>query len=170
MKKFYLLVAAAFCVASASAQNFGATDKKITANIGFGGGYGSPIGISYEQGVYDLGDDMFIAAGGYFGYSGYSEKYSGYKVNYSNIFIAAMGNWHYAGVNKLDLYAGIRLGYNVASANFADNSLNLDPLEAGGTAYSTHIGANYFLNHNWAINAEIGYGLANLNVGVSYKF
>ncbi len=71
-------------------------------------------------------------------------------------------------MDKLDLYAGVRLGYDVASCSVEpDLGYNVS---VGGFIYTTHIGANYFLTDNWAVNAEVGYGLASLSVGATFKF
>ncbi len=168
MKKFFLMVAVALSVASvASAQTFSNGDKKITANLGFGGGYGTPIAFSYEQGVVDLTNVMAIGVGGYLGHTSYTSNH----YSYSNMYLAAMGNWHYTGVNNFDFYAGIRLGYNVAGGSWDDDSYSGSyDVTQGGLFFQTHIGANYYFNPNWAINAELGYGLASLSLGATYKF
>ncbi|MFR9496870.1 MAG: outer membrane beta-barrel protein [Rikenellaceae bacterium] len=174
MKKIFLLAAAVLCMASAaSAQTFSKGDQNISATVGLGGGYGIPIGVSYEKGMWDIGSDnnMAIGLGGFVGFSSYAEDFGTYKYTYSNIYLAAEGNFHFTEFSKWDLYAGLRLGYNVASGSWDDDSVSdLYSVSTGGLIYTTHIGANYFLNDTWAINAELGYGIASLSAGVTYKF
>lgn len=171
MKKLLLLVVAVLGISTAaSAQNFGLGDQTITATIGLGGGYGTPIAVSYEKAVVDLGSDWLIGVGAFAGFSSYSESYSSYKYTYSNIFLAGEGNFHYCGFSKWDLYTGLRLGYNIVSGSWNDSSYTGDSsLSTSSLIYTTHIGANYALNNTWSINAELGYGLASLSLGVTYK-
>ena len=163
MKKVFLFVAALAVSVNLSAQMTSA-DKVVKATVGFGG-YGLPIAVSYEQGVYDLANGAFITAGGYLGYAGKSNTVLGITTSYTNIFIAAQGNYYFKPiVDKLDLYAGLRLGYNVGSSRVEGVSAS-----AGGLAYSLQFGASYYVSEKLAINAELGYGIGYLNAGISYK-
>ncbi|MFR9504069.1 MAG: hypothetical protein SNH73_06445 [Rikenellaceae bacterium] len=148
MKRFYLLVVAVLgFAATASAQTFDVGTQNITATLGFGSGNTIPLAISYEQGIYDFGGDHKLGLGGYIGF-----------VN-SMIYPAVECNYHFVGVNKLDLYGGVRLGYGLSTeTNYGDFFNSFD------------IGANYYLNSSWAINAEVGSGLGNLNLGVTHRF
>lgn len=170
------MVASVLCAASvANAQSFNVGDKNASATIGLGGGYGTPIGLSYEQGISELSDGFILGAGGYFGYSGYNESWAYGKMVYSNIFLAAEGNVHYTKISdKLDLYAGLRLGYNVGSCDVKFDDPQYEKYapgaSAGGFIYTTHVGANYYVTDVLAINLEAGYGLASLSAGVTYRF
>ncbi len=178
MKKVLLLAAALLGMATAaSAQTFENGSKVVNLGVGIGSSYGFPVSVSYEQGIMDIGSDQSIGVGGYVGMGFDSDDYTYVTYNYTNIFLAAAGNYHYTGVDKFDFYAGIRLGYNVASANANwidadDEDLygDLYSASAGGFIYTAHVGARYYFNDSFAANAELGYGIAYLNVGVSYKF
>ncbi|MFI3264007.1 MAG: hypothetical protein SNG38_00320 [Rikenellaceae bacterium] len=149
MKKIILMAAAMIGFATAaSAQTFENGTNNITATLGFGGGYGVPVALSYERGVLDFAADHKLGVGGYIGFGD------------SYFFPAAECNYHYVGVNKLDLYGGVRLGFLTTSNGSATSSM--------GTSFD--IGANYYFSSNWAINAEIGTGLGALNLGATYRF
>ncbi|MFR9522944.1 MAG: hypothetical protein SNH94_00020 [Rikenellaceae bacterium] len=144
MKKFTLLMVAVLGFATmASAQTFGKGTKDLTASIGFGGG-GTPIALSYEQGIYDFAADHKLGLGGYVGF------YS------SSITPAVECNYHFVGVDKLDLYGGVRFGFII--------------VDGGSTTFDTFsVGANYSLDSKWAVNVELGSGVGSIGLGVTYK-
>ncbi len=140
MKKFLLTLVAALGIFSASAQGFNMGDQVVTAAIGLNGS-STPITISYEKAIYSFAADHLLGVGGA------ATLYTGTTA------VSAEANYHYVGFNKFDLYGGLNLGWNLVSG--------------GGLFNSFHIGSNYFINNNIAINLEAGYGLA---LGVTYKF
>ncbi|MFI3323243.1 MAG: hypothetical protein SNI45_02245 [Rikenellaceae bacterium] len=144
MKKFILLVVALVGVATmASAQTFGKGTKDLTASIGFGGG-GTPVALSYEQGIYDFAADHKLGLGGY-------------VCLYSSAIAPAVEcNYHFVGVDRFDLYGGVRFGFT-----FVDSY--------SSTFTSFNIGANYMLNSTWAVNVELGSGVGSIGLGVTYK-
>ncbi len=145
MKKFLLLVVAVLGFATASsAQTFDVGTQNITALAGFGNGDAFAVALSYEQGIYSFAAEHKLGLGAYavFGDSTFAP--------------AVECNYHYVGINKLDLYGGVRLGYAFVGDGYFYDSFD--------------IGANYFLNSSWAITAEIGSGLGALNLGVTYSF
>ncbi len=174
MKKFLLCVAAMLGMASmASAQTFADGDNIISASVGFGGNYGVPISVAYEKGVYDINEKSAIGVGGFLGYASYSEKFTGGKCSYSDILLAATGSYHFTGVNNFDFYGGLRLGYDISSASTkwdSDSYSGSYSASASGFVYSVVVGARYYFSESWAAQAEFGFGLALLNVGVAYKF
>ncbi len=91
---------------------------------------------------------------------------------YSNIIIGVRGSFHYPFVDKLDTYAGILLGYNIASSKeFGTTIPGWDySYSAGGVVYSGYIGARYYIKDAFALMAELGYGISYLTLGVALKF
>ncbi|MFI3285145.1 MAG: hypothetical protein R3Y08_00680 [Rikenellaceae bacterium] len=146
MKKIALTAAIIIAGAATSqAQTFDVGTKNITVTTAIVTGYNIPIAVSYEQGIVDFGGANKLGIGGYLLTGG------------SYTFIAPECNYHYVGFEQFDLYAGVRFGY--CSKN------------NGGKPYSTaNIGANYYFNPSWAINAEVGSGLGWLNLGATFKF
>lgn len=180
-----VMVTALSIVQHAQAQ-FDIGDNVAGISIGLGGNYlastsGSPaIGLSLEHGLMDLGPGV-LGIGGYLGYKslGYESRYFNYQSDwrYTYLIIGVRGAWHYNewhGNSQLDTYGGLMLSYNVVS--FKDNTVY--PVGTPAYHYSSSsglgltgfLGARYYFNDQFAAHAELGYGIAILNVGVSYKF
>lgn len=170
MRKVLLFAAIAVCsIFSISAQSFEKGDNVASLNVGFGGDYGVPFSLSYERGVYDINSDMSIGVGGLLGYGASSQKVLEGKWSYSNILIGARGAFHYTAIQKLDLLAGLTLGYDVVSSKWKGPG---EGFGASGSSvlWGIHAGARYYFTEQFAANAEVGYGLGYLSIGVSYKF
>ena len=191
MKKLLLVLAVTFASVSGSmAQDdvFTKGSKVLNIGVGLGGNLGGsgyktaipPIVISGEYGLTDAlikkTGEGYVGVGGYLAYS--SNKYEYGEINgkdygwkYSYIIIGARGAFHYQFVPKLDTYAGVMLGYNVASASvYGHDTWNVDSDSRGGFTYSTFAGARYYFTDKFAAYAEVGYGIANLELGLAIKF
>ncbi|MCL2417085.1 MAG: hypothetical protein FWD02_04020 [Bacteroidales bacterium] len=75
---------------------------------------------------------------------------------------------------NIDLYAGIGLGFNHLSHRFSNN---VDPGSVGRQnnsgfklGYHLFIGGRYYFREDFAIFAEVGYGLSFLNVGITIRY
>lgn len=177
------LVAMLLVPTSASAQNaYNVNDKVISAGIGLGnvvGFYGSttfpPIFLSFETGlpVEELKNKLTV--GGTIGYAGSSEEWGWGKWSYSYIFIGANGNYHFLEKNpKIDAFAGLGLGYTIASSSYTANPGYEDynwnySAGSGYFAYDIHVGARYYFTPKFAAHAELGWGFGIFRFGVSYK-
>lgn len=170
MKKIVLLVAlfvSAICVTNA--QSFNSGSRYAGLSVGVGGGYGVPISVTYEQAVADK-----IGVGGVIGYGSSNESYTYGKWKYSNILIGVRGNYHFLEHDQFDLYAGLILGYDIASATYkpASGYEGYDPgtVSASGLILGAQVGGRYLFNDQFAAFAELGYGLGNFSIGVTYAF
>jgi hypothetical protein len=187
MKRIFTIVAAVMiAVPLIQAQEspesmFNKGDKVINLGIGIGntlysGSYYTrgvpPISLSYEQGIVDgVFDKGVIGIGGYVGYTSYKYDYLGWGYKYSNIIIGAGGLFHYPLVKKLDTYAGILLGYNIATSTEFGTDPGLDfDATSGGIVFSGFVGARYYFTESIAAFAQLGYGIAYLTFGVSFRF
>ena len=180
MKKFLfskvlvvILTLFGFCwAASAQREAFNKGDNVINAGIGLGSyinhaGFSMaipPITASFEYGILDLFNRKgAIGVGGYLGYVLYRDKRSDYNIG--DFVIGPRGLFHYQFVDKLDTYAGLMLGYDIVS--FSQRM----PDATGSRFYSTFfIGARYYFTRNVAVFGELGYNIAPLELGLSYKF
>jgi hypothetical protein len=131
--------------------------------------------------AFDYGFNENISLGGQFSYTGASETYE--TINYitlapatakwswSYIIIAARGAYHYDLFHndKVDTYGGLLLGYEIVSTS-TDNTFYPVSGSASTVLFGIFIGGRYYFSPNFAAQAEIGYGLAILNIGVAYKF
>lgn len=166
--------------ASGGANTFSKDDKVVNVGIGFGSTLYSgsrytnktpPISGSFELGIKDnlFDEKSSLGVGGYLGYRGAKmEEYStGWK--YSSIILGVRGAVHYQLVEKLDTYAGIMLGYNIASSSAIGPSMSGSSGSAGGVTASLYVGGRYYFADKIAAMVELGYGVAFLNLGVSFK-
>jgi len=119
---------------------------------------------------------------GYGTYNYYTGLYSGggtYENTYkwSYIIIAARGSYHFAiaSMPKFDTYVGAALGYEIASSSFTSSDPNYNLYGGGSIAsgsamfFAGHIGTNYYFSNKFGAFAELGYGLALINIGVNFK-
>ncbi len=143
----------------------GAGAIDINAGIGLGttlSGTGIPISASVMYGMNEN-----ISVGGYFGFASTSEDFGMGTWTYTNIIIGGRGAYHYPLVDDIDTYGGAMLGYNVASASW-DGPGNPNA-SAGGITYSAFVGGRYHFTDKLGAFAEIGYGIAYLQFGVTVK-
>lgn len=159
---------------------FNLGDKVINLGIGLGNTFYTgtyytrgvpPVSLSYEQAVADeILEKGVIGVLGYVGYTSYKYDYLGWGYKYSNIILGAGGLFHYPLIDKLDTYAGILLGYNIASATEFGTSTGWDyNATSGGFVFSGFIGARYYFSEKFAAFAQLGYGVAYLTLGVSIR-
>jgi hypothetical protein len=174
--KRILLVAVMLIVAismSFAQMAYNKGDQVINLGLGIGGfagGYGSS-GIAITGG-YESGVTENISVGGVVGYSSSTYDYgfgSGDSWKYTYILIGARGAYHLDLLHKsnFDTYGGILLGYNIVS--YSGPSLGYYSPGASYLAFGIFVGGRYYFDPNWAVQAELGYGLGILNIGIAYK-
>lgn len=155
MRKILLaLVVLLALTAMLSAQTFQKGDNVASVNVGVLGGYGIPVTIGYERGIYDFNEDMGIGLGASLGLGSATS-------GTSNVLLTVDGRYHYAALASFDLYAGLSLGTNIACAKDATVSHFL---------WGIHVGSRYYFNDWLGANLQVGYGLAAINLGVCFKF
>jgi len=164
MKNLALLIVAAFMlVYTSNAQPIEEGESQVNVGVGLST-YGLPVYGGIEFGVAEN-----ISVGGEVSYRKWG-RYSAYSP--SIITIAGIGNYH---VNELldvppefDIYAGLSLGYSIWSDN---DVYSYSWFRGSGVYFTGQIGARYFVNDNFAINAELGGGTySGGKLGVTFKF
>ncbi|MBL7966610.1 MAG: hypothetical protein JNK09_06380 [Prolixibacteraceae bacterium] len=182
LKSLLLVIVFAMSYLVSNAQVVEKGEKILNLGVGLGtalysgSGYtGSVPPISGALEVV-IKDDLFdgngaIGVGGYLGYAAYKWKYSGYDYGwkYSNIIVGPRGYLHYNLIEQLDTYAGVMLGYNIVSSKWYGSGSSIGDASSGGVIFSGFIGARYFFNEKVAAMAELGSGIAYLNLGVAIK-
>lgn len=195
MKKWllYLLLLPSFV----SAQSFRKSQLDLNLGIGFGTtfiGSGTyqrfpPLSASLDYGITDQ-----LSLGGYLGYAGASWRWVG--TDYCNSGSGVGGGWyayedtyrwryyifgvraafHFAEFVKndqVDLYLGAMLGANVASSSFSTTSPCPRPTyvvnSGGGFIFSAYAGCRYRFTDKIGAFAEIGYGIAIINLGLNVR-
>ncbi len=171
MKKTFILLAMAFFgFMSVSQAQFEQGQKDANIGIGLGATFGTgsvqlpPVSFSLDYGFNDN-----ISIGGYVGYSSFKEEVMSWSWKYTYIIVGVRGAYHLALVDKLDTYAGVMLGYNIASAKFAGSHNGIPEPKVGGIAYSGFVGARYHFGDKFGVFGEVGYGIALLNLGLTLK-
>ena len=138
--------------------------KVAQIGIGLGSSLGLPLNASFEYGITDK-----IGIGPYIGYAGKSYDLLGSKYKVTSIIIAAKGNYHFYQKEKIDIYGGATLGFNMAKAKWVGTSTLPISASYGGFTYGFHVGGRYYFNPKIAGFAELGYGLGYLNIGLAFK-
>ncbi len=188
MKKKLLLLVAVFCFLGIGVKAQDVFHKgDIVANLQVGIGAHSnfniafpPTSLTVDFGAFDnliQGKNGSVGIGAYVGMANYHNKKVienvGIKENYFEMCFGVRGNFHYQFVEKLDTYAGIMLGLYADKYKYTEEFQGetlLTKASGVGFAHSEYIGARYYFSDEFAVNAELGYGMSFLSIGVSYKF
>lgn len=188
MKRMIIAAICCICFTNGllSQNTFNKGDKVFDFSIGLGsyltaaGGSTTlpPLTAALEVGIKDnlFNEKSSLGVGGLLSYSSSKWGTSGsewdYGWKYSYFLIGGRGVLHYQFVDKLDTYTGLLLGYNISSSKSYGTFIpgQMYDNSAGGFIYGWFAGARYYFTDNFAALAELGYGIAALNVGVSYKF
>lgn len=188
MKKLLLLSSIMFVVTSFNKVNaqFVEGDKFINIGLGLGSYFVSGSGFSTTLPPIEASAEFMvnenISVGGFIG--AYSAKFessfnsiggninSETKFNYLNF--GGVGNYHFVNTDIFNVYAGARLGYlsqggDTTVEDDLGGSSSLD-VNSSGVLFGIQIGARYHLSELFALNAELGYGIAVFKVGGTIKF
>lgn len=197
---FAALAAALPGVSSAQSFGVGSNAINLGVGVGGYGysyinrGYGryavSPsLSLSYEHGVAELGPGV-VGVGGYLARrtARYERTYTAgphlYQEDrrWSNTLLGIRGSWHFNawhGNDRLDLYGGVMLGVNLVGYTNRSTRTTNGVVEAwddgylyrsGYAAFSLFAGARYYFGERFGGFAEVGYGIAWLNVGACLRF
>jgi hypothetical protein len=160
-----------FSASFASGQGrYGKGDVLLDAGIGLGYYYagGVPLLLSAEFAVNDV-----FSVGPYLGYTSYNYGFVGYKYRYTFFDIGVRGSYHFNELfeinnEKVDVYGGAFLGFLVSRYS-GDTFSGYDNPYGGGLRLGIHAGARYFFSEKVAGYAELGYGIAPLSLGLTFK-
>ncbi|MDR1644773.1 MAG: hypothetical protein LBS05_02955 [Tannerellaceae bacterium] len=167
MKKILLAGLFLLSVAAVNGQEiFSKGAQRVNAGIGLGSGI--PIEVSYEKSVIDdliNGNNGAIGIGAYGGWYHSSIDYW----SYNHYVLGARGAFHYQFVDKLDTYGGLMLGYNIATASWTGDGESIGSATGSVFDFSIFVGGRYFFKPKLGVYAELGYGIAYLSAGVTFK-
>ena len=169
---------------TASAQIFVKGTKLASLGVGLGSPYGlgfvtPSIQANIDIGITDKLGIGRIGVGGILAYSGgrqsYNYFYGAYDVTYSNFTIGARATYHFdLDIDKVDLYGGVILGYNISSSsnNYANtnNGYFIKPKSYSLPVAGAFAGARYMFNENFGAYAELGNAISFTTVGLTLKF
>jgi opacity protein-like surface antigen len=190
MKKIILLLFVSSSISS-NAQIFESGSKHVSVGYGLGLGSGrllnlyegypgysfsgfGPVQFAYEQGITDN-----IGIGAAVGYSSYGGKWqqSSYNYRYSwrTISVMVRGAYHFDVKNRnFDPYGGVGLGFLKYSYNWTSNEpgfneSNYNISSASPLGYQLFLGTRYHFTDQIGAYAELGYGIAVFNAGLTFK-
>jgi hypothetical protein len=137
-----------------------------------GYGMGLPlISISGDMGLVDTWGPGVFGVGAMFGIStSKNDVYSYYTDKYTDIIFAPRATYHYQFVKKLDTYGGVAIGIRIQRGKYNDfYGVEYTDNHVYGLG-SIFVGARYYFTEKFAAMAELGFGTAIFNIGVSMKF
>ncbi|NHA03523.1 hypothetical protein G7092_06950 [Mucilaginibacter sp. HC2] len=143
----------------------------LNAGIGVGTYYvGLPFGVSFEHGFSkDISGGIFVdySSHNYGSYYGGNSKlnivYAGVRASYHLGEVFKVTN------NKFDPYAGASLGYHHISWTYDGSNSVATPYD-NSIFFGVHAGARYLFSDHVGAFAEVGYGVAALKLGATFKF
>lgn len=180
MKKITLLFAFAALLISSpklQAQVFDEGDNVLNLTVGFGstifpGAYNqAPAGaISLDHCFWGdlINGDFSIGLGGYMGIGWAHYNRAGYDYNYFGLLPGVRGNFHWTGVENLDLYAGLLTGARIYNGEYDGINGYAEPNH--GVYTNGYIGVRYYFSDTFCVVSELGAGITYFNVGVGFKF
>lgn len=186
-KSIFLVLAMLLGTSMIFAQPFEKGAQAINVDIGFGNtgymgtyykGFVPSISGSYEYGIVEvpMGSELtgVVSVGGYLGWSTATYAYwsSDIKRVYNNITFGARGNYHFIFHDKLDTYAGVWLGYRISNGKWKGDSTippGWDDVKSSSVVGGAYVGARWYFTDSFAVNAELGYLISILNLGITFK-
>lgn len=181
---------AALFAGGASGQAFEKGENVAGLLVGIGGNYSAyddyssvtpALGLFYEKATNANVGPGVLGLGGLIAYKSLHSEghyYSSYNYDYdwTYLILGFRGAYHWNTwheVPKLDTYAGLMLGYNIVS--FHDNTNYPDGYDeynssSSGLGLSLYVGSRYYFSDRFGVLAELGYGIAVLNIGCQLKF
>lgn len=198
MKKIAILLTGTILAGTnvLQAQAFEKGTNALNIGVGLGGyvaywgvGYKSTpyLNLSFEHGVYDFPKtkNLSIGIGGYLGYKSVSYEWNSswvdkngkyhfnepIKYTWTYTHIGIRPTLHYSFNDKAEIYGGLNIGYVVVSFKYSPSDFTGFSGSYGSTiGWGTFVGGRYYFSKSFGIYAELGYGAAYLNLGVSLKF
>jgi hypothetical protein len=172
-----------FFTLNAQTSTFKQGDLVFNAGIGLGATYGTYWGSLYNStvppifitGDYCLREDLGpgnLGVGGILAYSSYKYEYtSSFGSKYNVLFIGVRGTYHFVDlVDKMDLYGGISLGGKIQSEKpYGDHTGYTYDVNPSTALVEIFAGARYYFSDNVGVMSELGYGVAWIKLGVSFK-
>ncbi len=181
MKKGLLLIMACLCCAFAAQGQTTMTKNSIVLSAGVGIGTALDIGRTVVppivfQGEYGVADQLFdahsaIGVGLCVGYAAGHKVYDRmFYQDINSVLLGVRGTFHYEFVERLDTYAGIMLGGNIANTrNEGIWPGHGNPPRNGGFVGDFYLGAKYYVLPYMAVYGEFGFGVAYFTLGVSFR-
>ncbi len=176
---FLIVLSLLFNQSFVKAQTFEKGDVALNIGIGAGSAYGLATGASVwpgvnasiEYGVYQLKKVGVFSIGGITSWQHAWSGYTGYDVSWNEFYFGARSAFHLTllEVDNLDVYGGLSIGIRsysdpVFRNNRWENDYNVVPF--GGL----FVGGRWYFTPNFGVFSELGYDVAWIKAGISFKF
>ncbi len=140
----------------------------------YGAGSGFVVGgeLAFMDDFFNLGElPSTLGLGGSFGYSSYSDKWTGGKWKYSNVVILGNATYHAPIIenDKFDTFIVLSVGANLGKVTYSGPLSVYDSPTHGGVVFGSAIGMKYFFSPGIAGVIELGFGMGVLRIGIDYK-
>lgn len=141
-------------------------------------GFFPSLSVSYEYGVASvpMGSDLtgVIGIGAYAGIcrSNYNFYDNGDHYTINDLDVGIRGNYHFIFHDKLDTYAGVWIGANLTNHDWKgewEEPQGIYFAHGNGLAAGAYVGARWFITDNIGVNAEVGWLISLVNIGVTFK-
>lgn len=160
---------------SAAGSGFHKGSFYLGGALGLGSGLGYFGGAALiANGEYAATDNIGI--GGSIGYWSYSNEQTSFgntaKYKYSIIPIIASGAYHFnVGNPKVDLSAGVSLGYYIVNSSIESSVAGVNYASATGSGIAVGVFGvvRYFVSDAVALRGKLGYGITVVEVGVDFR-
>lgn len=188
MKKTTVLTALLLCSRLLFAQDESIQKGSVKLSAGLGlGSYIKIVGGKTTfppiTGSVEFAIDENTTIGPVVGYTAVEEQYYypslGWDDTYrtSNLLIGAKGNYYFVTNRSWEVYGGGFLGYDIVSTKLVSKNNNgmgssgisTYSADIGGFLYGVQVGARRKFSPNIAAFAELGYGIAVLNIGLTFS-
>jgi opacity protein-like surface antigen len=137
------------------------------------GVYGTAsLGVDGEMALTQPGryGPGMISAGAAVDLYRYSDRYGAASWSMNVVPVGAYANYHLVLENRrFDPYVGLGLGYAVVSGSARVGGESVSAARGSGVFTFGQLGARYFVTPNLAAQAQTGFGIGSLSLGVSWK-
>jgi len=181
MKKLLLIISIiSVILLNSNAQKFEKGNLAFNAGLGLGYTVGLYTGAnsipllfaSGEMGIYDWEGIGVISVGGIIAYKRISYTAYVYDWSWSDLYIGGRGLLHInelVDIDKVDIYGGISLGVRFYTSPVLVNLVDLEKKTYSKLFSGAFIGGRYYLTDKISAYGELGYDVAYLKLGVSFK-
>jgi hypothetical protein len=174
------LLAILFSTSFAFSQAVDAGTKLINLDVGFVTSFNQgkidvpPITVAFDYILSQVGPG-YVGLGAMAGYATSKEESrinQGFYYQHTFILLGARGTYHWfpGQSEKFDTYAGLTIGYSIASSKSITANTGTVIKQPSGMIGGMFAGIRYFFIPNLGVNAEFSYGVSAINIGASLKF
>ena len=170
-----------FSYQKSHAQMFELGDKDLNIGLGLGSTFYTgagwsttlpPLSLSMDYGFKDDVGPGVIGLGGYLGVASHKWEntiFTSWGWKYTTIVVAARGTYHMDFIENFDTYGGVHLGLRYSSSKEIGTVVGGISEDGAYLLFNLFVGGKYYVTENIAILGELGYSVAWLTIGATFK-